>query len=107
MGKTEARGANHITFNPQLRITDKPLNYSRTFGDEPCNFELCSSDEINTSAVTPLIATTSHQRDDVSALARVNVHRYPIHSVLSGTRLEQMTRYLHESLTLSTVLLLK
>ncbi|GFX09714.1 uncharacterized protein TNCV_653131 [Trichonephila clavipes] len=40
----------------------------------------------------PLLTTTPHQREDVSALDRFNVHRYPTQRVFSGTGLELVTR---------------
>ncbi|GFU79922.1 uncharacterized protein TNCV_578021 [Trichonephila clavipes] len=40
----------------------------------------------------PLLTTTPHQREDVSALDRFNVHRCPTRRVFSGTGLELMTR---------------
>ncbi|GFW15058.1 uncharacterized protein TNCV_983501 [Trichonephila clavipes] len=39
----------------------------------------------------PLLTTTPHQRDDVSALDRFNVHRCPTRRVFSGTGIELMT----------------
>ncbi|GFW09760.1 uncharacterized protein TNCV_868221 [Trichonephila clavipes] len=39
----------------------------------------------------PLLTTTPHQREDVSALDRFNVHRCPTRRVFSGTGLEFMT----------------
>ncbi|GFW07674.1 uncharacterized protein TNCV_3918071 [Trichonephila clavipes] len=39
----------------------------------------------------PLLTTTPHQREDVSALDRFNVHRCPTRRVLSGTGIELMT----------------
>ncbi|GFY36527.1 putative DD41D transposase [Trichonephila clavipes] len=42
--------------------------------------------------VPPLLTTTPHQREDVSALDRFNVHRCPTRRVFSGTGLELMTR---------------
>ncbi|GFV07208.1 uncharacterized protein TNCV_1165421 [Trichonephila clavipes] len=52
----------------------------------------------------PLLTTTPHQRDDVSALDRFNVHRCPTRRVFSGTGLEPVTkqatvRYLYHSAT--------
>ncbi|GFX60526.1 uncharacterized protein TNCV_1182451 [Trichonephila clavipes] len=40
----------------------------------------------------PLLTTTPHQREDVSALDRFNVHRCPTRRVFSGTGLEPMTK---------------
>ncbi|GFX68089.1 uncharacterized protein TNCV_921901 [Trichonephila clavipes] len=52
----------------------------------------------------PLLTATSHQREDVSALDRFNVHRYPTRWVFSGTGVELVTRqatirYLYHSAT--------
>ncbi|GFX41894.1 uncharacterized protein TNCV_390071 [Trichonephila clavipes] len=52
----------------------------------------------------PLLTTTPHQREDVSALNRFNVHRCPTRRVFSGTGLEIVTRqatirYLYHSAT--------
>ncbi|GFV82935.1 uncharacterized protein TNCV_1179551 [Trichonephila clavipes] len=58
----------------------------------------------------PLLTTTPHQREDVSALDRFNVHRCPTRRVFSGTGLEPVTkqatvRYLYHSATAATCLL--
>ncbi|GFU94489.1 uncharacterized protein TNCV_2644751 [Trichonephila clavipes] len=55
----------------------------------------------------PLLTTTPHQRKDVSALDRFNVHRCPTQRVFSGTGLELVTRqatirYLYHSATAAT-----
>ncbi|GFW51804.1 uncharacterized protein TNCV_1187361 [Trichonephila clavipes] len=55
----------------------------------------------------PLLTTTPHQREDVSALGRFNVHRCPTKRVFSGTGLELVTRqatirYLYDSATPAT-----
>ncbi|GFY24807.1 uncharacterized protein TNCV_2689981 [Trichonephila clavipes] len=55
----------------------------------------------------PLLTTTPHQREDVSALDRFNVHRCPTRQVFSGTGLEPVTkqatvRYLYHSATAAT-----
>ncbi|GFS94642.1 uncharacterized protein TNCV_3649791 [Trichonephila clavipes] len=55
----------------------------------------------------PLLTTTPHQREDVSALDRFNVHRCPTRRVFSGTGLEPVTkqatvRYLYHSATAAT-----
>ncbi|GFV19026.1 uncharacterized protein TNCV_4759111 [Trichonephila clavipes] len=52
----------------------------------------------------PLLTTTPHQREDVSALDRFNVHRCPTRRVFSGTGIEPVTkqamvRYLYHSAT--------
>ncbi|GFW92743.1 uncharacterized protein TNCV_1735361 [Trichonephila clavipes] len=56
----------------------------------------------------PLPTTTPHQREDVSALDRFNVHRCPPRRIFSGTGLElvarQVTiRYLYHSATAATL----
>ncbi|GFW87886.1 uncharacterized protein TNCV_1359901 [Trichonephila clavipes] len=53
---------------------------------------------------SPLLTTTPHQREDISALDRFNVHRCPTRCVFSGTGLELVTRqatvrYLYHSAT--------
>ncbi|GFU37763.1 uncharacterized protein TNCV_1466291 [Trichonephila clavipes] len=58
-------------------------------------------------AGTPSPTTTPHQREDVSALDRFNVHRCPTRRVFSGTGLEPVTkqatvRYLYHSATAAT-----
>ncbi|GFV73740.1 uncharacterized protein TNCV_3548891 [Trichonephila clavipes] len=60
----------------------------------------------------PLLTTTPHQREDVSALDRFNVHRCPTRRVFSGTGLDPVTkqatvRYLYHSATAATLLPLK
>ncbi|GFW22249.1 transposable element Tc3 transposase [Trichonephila clavipes] len=55
----------------------------------------------------PLLTTTSHQREDVSALDRFNVHRCPTRRVFSGTGFEPVTkqatvRYLYHWATAAT-----
>ncbi|GFW90386.1 uncharacterized protein TNCV_3509341 [Trichonephila clavipes] len=55
----------------------------------------------------PLLTTTPHQREDVSALDRLNVHRCPTRRVFSGTGLEPVTKqatvgYLYHSATAAT-----
>ncbi|GFT79092.1 uncharacterized protein TNCV_3094491 [Trichonephila clavipes] len=55
----------------------------------------------------PLLTITPHQREDVSALDRFNVHRCPTRRVFSGTGFEPVTkqatvRYLYHSATAAT-----
>ncbi|GFX79129.1 uncharacterized protein TNCV_3914141 [Trichonephila clavipes] len=54
----------------------------------------------------PLLTTTPHQREDVSALDRFSVHHCPARRVFSGTGLELVTRqatirYLYHSATMA------
>ncbi|GFW35668.1 uncharacterized protein TNCV_4435191 [Trichonephila clavipes] len=56
----------------------------------------------------PLLTTTPHQREDVSALDRFSVHRCPTRRVFSGTGLELVTkpatiRCLYHSATAATM----
>ncbi|GFW43811.1 uncharacterized protein TNCV_2854441 [Trichonephila clavipes] len=56
----------------------------------------------------PLLTTTPHQREDVSALDRFNVHHCPTRRVFSGTGLDPVTkqttvRYLYHSATAATL----
>ncbi|GFT00619.1 uncharacterized protein TNCV_141651 [Trichonephila clavipes] len=56
----------------------------------------------------PLLTTTPHQREDVSALDRFNVHRCPTRRVFNGTGLDPVTkqatvRYLYHSATAATL----
>ncbi|GFX12449.1 uncharacterized protein TNCV_1697251 [Trichonephila clavipes] len=56
-----------------------------------------------------LLTTTPHQREDVSALDRFNVHRCPTRRVFSGTGLDPVTkqakvRYLYHSATAATLI---
>ncbi|GFU82039.1 uncharacterized protein TNCV_517191 [Trichonephila clavipes] len=55
----------------------------------------------------PLLTTTPHQWEDISALDRFNVHRCPTRRVFSGTGLELVSRqatvrYLYHSATAAT-----
>ncbi|GFT89369.1 uncharacterized protein TNCV_4386581 [Trichonephila clavipes] len=55
----------------------------------------------------PLLTTTPHQREDVSALDRFNVHRCSTRRVFSGTGFELVTRqaairYLYHSAAAAT-----
>ncbi|GFX88032.1 uncharacterized protein TNCV_158501 [Trichonephila clavipes] len=75
-------------------------NYTRAFGDGPRNFEPWSTPEL----APPLLTTTPLQREEVSALDRFNVHRWPTRRVFSRTGLELVTRqatirYLYHSAT--------
>ncbi|GFS76608.1 hypothetical protein TNCV_1622051 [Trichonephila clavipes] len=67
------------------------FKYTRVFGNGPRNFEPWSRDEDDTSVGTPLLTTTTHQREDVSALDRFNVHRSTTRWDLSGIWLELVT----------------
>ncbi|GFS51914.1 uncharacterized protein TNCV_1068951 [Trichonephila clavipes] len=56
---------------------------------------------------SPLLTTTPHLREEVSALDRFNVHHCPTRRVFSGTGLELVTRqatvrYLYHSATTAT-----
>ncbi|GFX60736.1 uncharacterized protein TNCV_4977121 [Trichonephila clavipes] len=56
----------------------------------------------------PLLTTTPHQREDVSALDQFNVHRCPTRRVFSGTGIKLVTRqakigYLYHLATDATI----
>ncbi|GFT37268.1 uncharacterized protein TNCV_1127071 [Trichonephila clavipes] len=77
----------------QPAITICSVNsYTRDFGDGPSNFEPWSSDGMTPELEPPLLTTTPHQWEDVSALDRFNVHRCPTRWVFSGTGLKLVTR---------------
>ncbi|GFX43678.1 uncharacterized protein TNCV_511271 [Trichonephila clavipes] len=83
------------------------IGYTRAFGDGPRNFEPWSSDVPTPELASSLLTTPPHQREDVSALDRFNVHRCHIRRVFSGTGLELVTRqatirYLYHSATATT-----
>ncbi|GFU64907.1 uncharacterized protein TNCV_785581 [Trichonephila clavipes] len=46
----------------------------------------------------PLLTTIPHPREDVSALDRFNVHRFPTRRVFSGIGLELVTRRDHSAM---------
>ncbi|GFV04641.1 uncharacterized protein TNCV_295181 [Trichonephila clavipes] len=66
------------------------FNYTRAFGDEPRSFEPCQVMWMTPEMSPPLLTTTPHQREDVSALDRFNVHRCSTRRIFSGTGLELM-----------------
>ncbi|GFX06303.1 uncharacterized protein TNCV_505231 [Trichonephila clavipes] len=93
-----------------VRNSHQTLKLHEGFCDGPRHFEPWSSDVDDTRARTPLLTTTPHQREDVSALDRFNVHRCPTRRVFSGTGLELVTRqatiqYLYHLATAATVIL--
>ncbi|GFY20341.1 uncharacterized protein TNCV_209731 [Trichonephila clavipes] len=77
-------------------------DYTRAFGDVILNHGQVTW---TTPELAPhLLTTTPHQREDVSALDRFNVHRCPTRRVFSGTGFEPVTkqatvRYLYHSAT--------
>ncbi|GFW14449.1 hypothetical protein TNCV_298691 [Trichonephila clavipes] len=78
------------------------IPYTRAFDDGQRHFEACSSDVDDTRAGTPpLLTTTPHQWEDVSAVDRFNMHRSPARR---GTGLEFVTRPV--TITAATVHLL-
>ncbi|GFW73192.1 uncharacterized protein TNCV_484181 [Trichonephila clavipes] len=86
------------------------FSYTRAFGDGPRHFEPMSSEHL--SWHPPLLTTTPHQREDVSALDRFSVHRSPTGRVFSGTGLELVTksatiRYLYHSAIAVTIVMWK
>ncbi|GFY04983.1 hypothetical protein TNCV_561151 [Trichonephila clavipes] len=82
--------------------------YTRAFDDGPRNFESWSSDVDDTSACThPLLTTTPHQRKDVSALDRFDVHHCPTWRVFSAqnTAVDMMWKFGEESAISDVVLI--
>ncbi|GFV74650.1 uncharacterized protein TNCV_5130921 [Trichonephila clavipes] len=82
-------------------------SYTRAFGDGPRNFEPWQVTWTTPELAPPLLTTTPHQREDVSALDRFNVHHCPTRRVFSGTGFEPVTkqatvRYLYHSATSAT-----
>ncbi|GFT93960.1 uncharacterized protein TNCV_2133441 [Trichonephila clavipes] len=82
--------------------------YTRAFGDGPRNFEPWSVTWTTPELAPPLLTTPPHQREDISALDRFNVHRCPTRRVFSGTGLELVTkqatfRYLYHSATAAEI----
>ncbi|GFW32666.1 hypothetical protein TNCV_3679141 [Trichonephila clavipes] len=77
-----------------MNINVALLGYTRAFANGPLNCELWSSDVDDNRAgtPTPLLATTQHQREDVSALDRLNVFRCPTRRIFSDTGLELMAK---------------
>ncbi|GFW23181.1 uncharacterized protein TNCV_3802811 [Trichonephila clavipes] len=88
-----------------MNINVALFSYSRALGDG----QQWSNDNGQVTWTTPelappLLTTTPHQREDVSALDRFNVHRIPPRQFFSGTGLELvirqgMIRYLYHSAT--------
>ncbi|GFU88681.1 uncharacterized protein TNCV_4443581 [Trichonephila clavipes] len=80
-------------------------SYTTAFGNGPLNFEPYGQVTWTTPELAPpLLTTTTHRREDVSALDRFSVHRCPTRRVFSGTGLELVTkpatiRYLYHSAT--------
>ncbi|GFX87875.1 transposon Ty3-I Gag-Pol polyprotein [Trichonephila clavipes] len=71
-------------------LRQKKVSYTRASGDGPRNFEPWSSDQ------EYLLTTTPHQREDVSAVYKFNVHRCPTRRVFSDTGLEPRDKASHD-----------
>ncbi|GFU16236.1 uncharacterized protein TNCV_2169151 [Trichonephila clavipes] len=63
---------------------------TRAFGDGPRNFGQVTW--MTPELAPPLLTTTPHQREDISALDRFSVHRCPTRQFFSGTELELVTK---------------
>ncbi|GFX28132.1 uncharacterized protein TNCV_424591 [Trichonephila clavipes] len=102
---------------PDQKATKAEISSSYYSSDPNATRELLVTDHVilNHGQVTwttpelapPLLTTSPHQREDVSALDRFNVHRCPTRRALSGTRLELKSRtatigYLDHSATVTT-----
>ncbi|GFY33203.1 hypothetical protein TNCV_1240541 [Trichonephila clavipes] len=84
-------GGNKPALPQSFELSSSSEHYTRAFGDGPRHFEPWSSDVDEPVLASPLLTTTPHQREDVSAFDRFHVHRCPIRRVFSGTGLELMT----------------
>ncbi|GFV49485.1 uncharacterized protein TNCV_4544681 [Trichonephila clavipes] len=83
------------------------LSFTRAFGDAHVILNHGQVTWTKPELAAPLLTTTPHQREDVLALKRFNVHRCPIRRVFSRTGLELATRqarirYLYHSATTAT-----
>ncbi|GFX25315.1 uncharacterized protein TNCV_1274751 [Trichonephila clavipes] len=79
------------------------VSYTRAFGDGPRNHGQVTW--TTPELAPPLLTTTPHQREDVSALDRFNVHRCPTRRVFSGmipVTKQATVRYLYHSATAAT-----
>ncbi|GFU47217.1 hypothetical protein TNCV_3000241 [Trichonephila clavipes] len=65
------------------------MSYTRAFSDGPRDFGQMT--RATPELAPPLLTTTPHQREDISALHRFNVHRCPTQRVFCGTVLELET----------------
>ncbi|GFV38824.1 uncharacterized protein TNCV_1004661 [Trichonephila clavipes] len=95
LGEGEGRLTSHCSAARGLLATDHViLNHGQVTWTTP-------------ELAPPLLTTTPHQREDVSALDRFSVHRCPTRRVFSGTGLELVTkpatiRCLYHSATAAT-----
>ncbi|GFX93963.1 uncharacterized protein TNCV_3413251 [Trichonephila clavipes] len=96
------------TFDKQpLESKNKSAHFSATRGLLATDHVILNHGQVTWTTpelAPPLLTTTPHQREDVSALDRFNVHRRPTRRVFSGTGLEPVTkqatvRYLYHSAT--------
>ncbi|GFT62492.1 uncharacterized protein TNCV_4600931 [Trichonephila clavipes] len=85
-GSNDPRGVKRRTTTRGLLATDHViLNHGQVTWTTP-------------ELAPPLLTTAPHQREDVSALDRFNVHRCPTRQVFSGIELELVTRSISKSL---------
>ncbi|GFV59644.1 uncharacterized protein TNCV_1907161 [Trichonephila clavipes] len=85
------------------------LDYGATRGPLAADHVILNDGQVTwatTELAPPLLTTTPHQREDVSALDRFNVHSCRTRQVFSGTGLELVTRqatirYLYHSETVA------
>ncbi|GFW89422.1 uncharacterized protein TNCV_3967121 [Trichonephila clavipes] len=82
-------------------------SYTRAFGNDHVILNHGQVMWTTPELAPPLLTPTPHQREDVSALDRFNVHRWLTRRVFSGTGLEPVTRqatvrYLYHSATAAT-----
>ncbi|GFX65140.1 uncharacterized protein TNCV_4820311 [Trichonephila clavipes] len=91
-----------------MNINVALFSYTRAFGDQPRHFEPWQVTWTTPELAPPLLTTTPHQREDVSALDRFSMHRCPKRRVFSGIGLELVTkpatiRYLYHLATAAII----
>ncbi|GFU94359.1 uncharacterized protein TNCV_1731561 [Trichonephila clavipes] len=69
-----------------------PRVYTRAFATDHVILNHGQVTWTTSELAPPLLTTPPHQREDVSALHRFNVHRCPTRRVFSGTGLEPVTK---------------
>ncbi|GFT71237.1 hypothetical protein TNCV_3002291 [Trichonephila clavipes] len=82
---SESNSSRFLIWNEGVNNYIALFSYTKAFGDGPGNFEPWSSN-VNDALVWQLLSYTT-PREDVQALDRFNVHRYPTWRVFRGTGL--------------------
>ncbi|GFU84414.1 uncharacterized protein TNCV_994441 [Trichonephila clavipes] len=76
---------NRPALSQSFKLSSPAEIYTRAFGDGPRHLNHGQVTWKTPELAPPLLTTTPHQREDVSALDRFNVHRCPTRRVFSGT----------------------